>query len=234
MLYARAGHFNQAFETMTLALSLAQEAGEQAHVCEAEFRGGFFAVQVGELASAHDLLDNAEWHAAELGDELRLGFTRVVRGVALLAEGETEEAVEWIEDGVRRIGAADAFDRAFVLRQYARVLIRAGRHGCAVPPLTEALASALQRDDHTQLADCLETFAALEPACDEAARALGAAQALRVRGSSVRWADERDDAAAALASVRARVGYDRAADLAAEGRGDPDGVTHAVLDLLAA
>ncbi len=234
MLHARAGRFDRAFDTMTLALSLAQEADELTHVCEAELRGAFFAVQVGELGCAHDLLDNAEAHAAELGDELRLGFARMVRGIAALADGETGVAVELIADGVGRIGDADSFDRAFVLRQHARALVRAGRHSAAARPLAAALESALEREDHSQLADCLETFAALAGDVDAGARALGAATSLRLLGTSVRWADEREEAEATLAAVRAGVGFDRTTELAAEGSREPDAAVHAALALLAA
>jgi len=232
MLHARAGCFDRAFETMTLALTLAQEADARPDVCEAELRGAFFAVQVGELDHAHDLLDNAECHAAALGDDLRLGFARMVRGIAVLAEDAADEAVLWIADGVRRIGEADSFDRAFVLRQQARALVRAGRHEAAATPLADALASALERSDHTQLADCLETFAALAADVELAARALGAAATFRERGASVRWADETDEAVATQASVRTLIGYDRADDLAAAGSREPEAVAAAALDRL--
>jgi hypothetical protein len=231
MLQARAGRFDEALEAMTLTLSLAQETGEPAQVCEAEFRGAFFAVQVGELEAAHDLLDNAESHAAELGDDVRLGFVRVVRGVALLAEGQTEGALWLLTDAARLTCGADAFDRAFVLRQYARVLVLAGQEAAAAP-LRDALRSAAEREDHTQLADCLETLAALDSSSELAARALGAAGAYRARGASARWADEADEAAATLADVQIALGFDRTVDLAAEGKRDPGAVTHAALALL--
>jgi tetratricopeptide (TPR) repeat protein len=228
MLHSRAGRFSAAFEAMTEALSLAQEAGQLGQVCEAEIRGAFFAVQVGELAAAQSLLDNAESHAAELGDDMRLGFVRVVRGVASLSAGDAEAAVELMSDGLTRVEEADPFDRSFLLRQLARAFARAGRHESAIRPLAVALASSIERHDDVQLAECLETFAALE--LDEvAALALGAAPAFRERAESMRWADESRETQATLASVRSRVGDARAADLAAQGHRDPDGVARRAL-----
>jgi hypothetical protein len=234
MVHGRAGRFDRAFATMVLALSLAEEAGDPAAACDAELRGGFFAIQVRELDYAHDLIDNAERGAEQLGDELRVGFARVARGLAALAEGAADVAVELIADGLARAGEIDAFHRCFVLRQYARALVRAGRHEDAIAPLAAALETALREDDPLQLSDCLDTFAALAPATDEAARAVGAADTLRSLAASVRWADEHDEAAGATAALRCNLGYDRAAELAAAGGGDPHAVARAALAVLSA
>ncbi len=231
MLHSRAGRFAAAFDGMTLALTLAQETNQPVQVCEAEIRGAFFAVQVGALSDAHMLLDNAEFHARALGDEMRLGFARVVRGVAALADGDAEAAVSLMTDGIGRVGDADPFARSFLLRQLARALMRAGRPETASEPLAAALQSAIERQDDAQLAECLETFAAFE--LDEiAACALGAAPAFRARGGATRWADEGDETRATLASVRSRVGDVRAADLAAQGSRDPDAIARRALAVL--
>lgn len=234
MLHARAGRFDLAFETMTLGLSLAQEADEVEQVCEAEIRGAFFAVQVRELGAAHDLLDNAEKHAFALPDPSRLGATRAVRGIALLAEDEADAAVELLGCGLRGLVEADGVERAFFLRQYARALLRADRPAAeAVEPLLWALHSARRRDDHPQLADGLETFAALRLDAHPAARALGAAATLRVRAACVRWADEADEAAAARDWAGEACGA-RAEELVEQGGRDPDAAVQATVARLRA
>lgn len=233
VLHSRAGRYGAAFEAMALALALAQEADRQGEVSDAERGGAFFAVQVASLPDAHRLLDNAESSAARLGDETRLGLARVVRGVAFLAEGRHGEAVELIADGIARAGAAAAEELSFAQRQLARALARAGRRRCAVEPLAAALASAIERGDDPQLAECLETFAAVDPG-ETAARALGAACALRARSASQRWADEGGETEATIASVRGLLGFDRTTDLAAEGLGTPDAVAQHALAALAA
>jgi hypothetical protein len=232
VLHSRGGRYGDAFESMADSLILAQETGRTDLVCEAELHGAFLAVQVGALEHAHTLLDNAEWRAAELADDTRLGLIRIVRGVACLAEGDAERAVELIADGIGRSEDAGAREQAFALRQLARALVRAERRESAPAPLAAALASALERRDDLQVAECLETFATLQPG-EAAARGLGAACAFRARAAARRWADEGTEADGAIAAVRGLVGFDRTTDLAAEGHDDPDAAARRALALLA-
>jgi hypothetical protein len=233
VLQARAGRLDRALATMTRALLLAERLGDPVATCEAELRGAYFAIQVGQIGSAHDLLDNAEASAVERGDGLRLGFARIVRGIAALSDGATGAAVELIEEGVGLTAEADEEHRAWAQRQHARALVRGDWLPEAAGALEASLGSALYRCDEAQAAECLETMALLAPREECSGRALGAAAALRRRAASARWPDEEAEVERAIVGVRLGHGFDRAAELALEGRCAPGETARSALVALA-
>lgn len=188
---------------------------------------GLVALVAGDLPAARRSFAEAIVHAEEAGDEVEWtwALAHVWLGTVALLDGEADEAVRWIEQG---LGSArrreDRLTSYIALFNLVQVEVGRGNHAAARRHLEEGTRLSLETGDQANLAYLLDAGAVLAAAAGQHARVpllLGAAQAIRetlgARGYGYYRADARaiDDAAA---QARTHLGRDRFDDALDTGR----------------
>ncbi len=163
---------------------------------------GVVALAAGDLAAAEAAHQDA-WRLLDNSiEQIKIHLWQ--RAVVALGRGDFEEARRWADDAV---AATSGWHRVIALGIRARLSIAEGEMSKAEHDIHQALAAAVELGALLGVPDLLECLAATradKPA--DAARLLGAADAVRRRSGEVRFRCHAGEYEAAVASVQNALG----------------------------
>ncbi|MEY2568885.1 MAG: hypothetical protein QOE35_3414 [Actinomycetota bacterium] len=205
LIHALSGDASRAWTYRAESLTVADDLGipmVDGWVC---VLGGIASLATGDVAQAQELL--GRWSPHEVWARSALGPL----AEADLAAGDVEGARHRADEAMARPTPEMRWERGWALTARARVASAEGDTDLAERLGHQALVVRDEYGDKGGLCDTLELLAALSASGanhEEAARTLGAAQALRDRVGYVRFVIYRDWYDAVVASSRAELGDD--------------------------
>jgi predicted ATPase/transcriptional regulator with XRE-family HTH domain len=207
------GDFARASSYFEESLALRRELGDKRGVAQALFSLGLVAYWQGNYPRAAELADQCAASYRELGDQMGVAYTLDTLGMAAYKQGDYPRAAGEIAAGLqllRELG--DQMGVAMALTDLGAVAQAQGESARAAELHAEALALSWKMGDKRRLAFCLEglAFANVGGRCDEAARLLGAAEALREAIGSPLPPSERAEYERAVLAARSVCGGDAA------------------------
>lgn len=229
-LSRRIGDYSSAMVEAEEGARLARELDSPTVLARAVTILGIVASHRGDLEEALEHFQESGRLAEAAGDLERTSSS--LNNVALIesALGQQEVAVRHVEAALAAADqTGDKFQRANILDTMGRINFRLGRYDVAQEGWREAILVSSEFEDSMNIADCLEGYALLAMAANNAARnvvLIAAADSIRAATGAERtaeWAVEVDES---HAKARARLGS-AAAD-AARARGAAMSVAQAV------
>ena len=177
-LAANRGRFEEAVRLVDESLDLSQRLDDGDSIFRAQTIAGLLALRRGDFDRAKALLEDARRLAHELGDTWIL-FADSNLGYGALTWGDLDHAVRVLEEGRAQAEAmGDPVGQLTSVQNLGFAMLLRGRADEAAPLLRDGVELASSLGFGTELAYCLEGFAALQAAAGRwalAARLLAAA-----------------------------------------------------------
>jgi predicted ATPase len=177
-LAANRGRFADAGRLVDESLALSRKLDDGESIFRAQTIAGLLALRQGDFDRAKGLLEDARRQARELGETWILGADSNL-GYGALTWGDLDRAVRVLEDGRARAKAmGDPVGELTSVQNLAIAMLFRGRADQAAPLLRDGVELARSLGFGTELAYCLEGFAALHVAAGRwalSARLLAAA-----------------------------------------------------------
>jgi predicted ATPase/DNA-binding SARP family transcriptional activator len=213
VMAAEAGEFDTAGRHFASALELARAVGDRARIARLQSNLGTLATYAGDHEQAVRRYEESAGISRDLGDAFGLSLVTQNLAIAYDGVGRRDRALALLEESIalaRRAG--DPAHEASALRTLARVLLAGDQdHDRAMELIRESLTRSLELGDRPGMIECLETLAGEAGRAGDAhtgAVLLGAAEAGRAAGGSIRQPDEIAYVEAATETLRSALGED--------------------------
>jgi predicted ATPase/class 3 adenylate cyclase len=217
------GKFNEAIASIAEALRLAEELGDRYVLGTVMTAASFVEFFVNrDFAKAHTFREKASELLREHGNRYSYGLTVLGFGELLVRQGQFQKAREELNSAMQtmqEIGSTRHI--ANIKSVLAHILRREGNYIEAIPAYQETIKEWQKMGHRSAVAHQLECLAFIAKAMeqpDQAARLLGAAEALRQKIEIDMTPSEREEYEKEVADLKANMDGKEFASLWAEGR----------------
>lgn len=206
-------------------LQLYRELGQRWGMCETLTWMAMALVRLGEFQQAEATLQESLALARQAGDLNEIAFSLWQLGNTALAEGNFAQATVRLKES-RELYEEIKQDQGFVwsISSLGKAALQSGDYPRAISHYKEVLALYWEKGRERLIAEGLEQLAhaaAVDKQLEQAARLLGAAEALRETSASAQYPHERADYEANLETLRTQLDQAKFAARWAEGRAMP-------------